>query len=193
MPHKDPIALAAYHVAYEARRRGTRSAYNAVWRAAHRNELRDYEKLRTDDGTRRVYAAKHRVAHRAERNAAQRAYTARKRAEGPEYQQAQRAYLIAYRAANRERMRFLTNRYRERSMDPSVTWTDIRSDECGVCGEALQPYAVWPDPMATTIGHEPPISRASEGFTEGVRRPEHWICNRIVKHARLDSEIEEVS
>ena len=57
MPHKDPIALAAYHVAYEASRRGTRSAYNAVWRAAHRNELRDYEKLRTDDGTRRVYAA----------------------------------------------------------------------------------------------------------------------------------------
>ena len=186
MPHKDPIASAAYHAAYEAKRRGTRTTYLAEWRAAHP----EYERERrvADPVRYRAYAAKNRATHREQRNAEQRAYTALKRAE-PEYLEAQHAYRTAYRAANREQMRFLTRRYRERSIDPSVTWTDVESDECGVCGEALQPRAVWPDPMATTIGHEPPLSRISEGFTEGVRRPEHWVCNRIVKHARLDTEI----
>jgi hypothetical protein len=191
MPHKDPEVRAAYHAAYEAKRRGTRTAYMAEWQAAHKDQIRAYSQAHYDPEKSRVYHLAHRAEHRDRINANQRAYTARLRAEQPGYHEAQAAYLTAYRAANRERMRFLSNRYRERSIDPSVTWTDIESDECGVCHETLQPRAVWPDPMATTIGHEPPVSRIREGFTEGVRRPEHWVCNRIVKHARLDAELKE--
>jgi hypothetical protein len=42
-------------------------------------------------------------------------------------------------------------------------------------------------PLAMTRGHEPPVSRYTEGVV-GVVRPEHWRCNAW-KGSRLDSEL----
>jgi hypothetical protein len=48
---------------------------------------------------------------------------------------------------------------------------------CGVCFLPLTdvPY---PDPMSTTVGHEPPLSVAArEGWLTVIERPEHKRCN----------------
>jgi hypothetical protein len=64
----------------------------------------------------------------------------------------------------------------------------LNDDLCGVC---LAPLTVeaWPSPLATTIGHEPPLSIVRrEGWTVVVERPEHLICNQR-KSGRLDAEL----
>ena len=79
--------------------------------------------------------------------------------------------------------RTTTRQERERS----VTLVKVSSTACGVCGGPLSSSAVWPDPRATTRGHEPPLSRAVFG-QEVVVRPEHWACNQR-KGTRTDEEM----
>lgn len=43
MPLADPVARAAYHTAYEARRRGTRNKYYRAWREAHPGAERNWQ------------------------------------------------------------------------------------------------------------------------------------------------------
>lgn len=75
---------------------------------------------------------------------------------------------------------------RRRNRERAVKIVKVVSDTCGVCGIQLYPKAVWPDDLATTRGHEPPLSRAQPGDTVTVR-PEHWICNQA-KGSMTDEE-----
>lgn len=84
---------------------------------------------------------------------------------------------------------------RRRAAKAGVVITVYISSVCCVptCLLPLVPTAVWPDPNATTIGHEPPLSRAKGlGVTTVIERPEHWVCNSM-KHTKLDSELVLVS
>ena len=74
-----------------------------------------------------------------------------------------------------------------RERETSVILVKVRSRTCGVCGGPLFQSAIWPDPRATTRGHEPPLSRTSPG-DRVVVRPEHWGCN-MRKGALLDEEM----
>lgn len=63
------------------------------------------------------------------------------------------------------------------------------ADECGVCSEALHPDLRHPDPLSTTIGHEPPLSVAArEGWLVVTERYEHLRCN-LRKGTRMDCEM----
>lgn len=59
------------------------------------------------------------------------------------------------------------------------------SGSCGVCRLPLVPDAPRRSRLMTTVGHEPPISRA---LLYTVERPEHLHCNWS-KGNRLDSEL----
>jgi len=56
---------------------------------------------------------------------------------------------------------------------------------CAVCRLPLVPDAPRRSRLMTTVGHEPPLSRA---LLYSVERPEHLVCN-LSKHNRLDSEM----
>lgn len=65
----------------------------------------------------------------------------------------------------------------------------VESDCCGVCSESLSVGLVYPDPQATTVGHEPPLAVATrDGWTVVVERPEHAVCNWR-KGIRTDAEM----
>jgi len=100
----------------------------------------------------------------------------------------------AWRTANPEKTAAAVHKRRERKVGAKITIHQI-SDICCVptCGKPLLPNLKFPDPMSTTIGHEPPLSRLGElGVTTVTERPEHWICNQH-KHNKLDSELVEES
>ena len=47
----------------------------------------------------------------------------------------------------------------------------------------------WPDPMAYTVGHEPPLAAAErDGWRIVAERPEHLVCNQR-KNVRTDAEL----
>jgi hypothetical protein len=79
---------------------------------------------------------------------------------------------------------------RRRALRAGIVLTvKVTADECGICQKPLtdRPF---PDPMSTTIGHEPPVTVAArEGWTVIAERPEHWMCNRR-KWAKYDYEME---
>lgn len=63
---------------------------------------------------------------------------------------------------------------------------------CGVCGEQIDPNerhqpGGLQNPLAVTVGHEPPLSRAQAGDVI-YERPEHWRCN-WEKGDRTDDEL----
>ena len=63
----------------------------------------------------------------------------------------------------------------------------VEADYCGVCLQALT-AEIWPHPLSTTVGHEPPLSVAKrDGWKVVTERPEHWMCNEW-KRARTDAE-----
>jgi hypothetical protein len=58
-----------------------------------------------------------------------------------------------------------------------------------VCGGSLRPGERYPDPLFTSTGHEPPLSRlAALGYDWVLERPEHLVCN-WAKLARTDQEM----
>ena len=64
----------------------------------------------------------------------------------------------------------------------------VASEVCGVCQQALTTES-YPDPLSTTLGHEPPLARAAQdGWLVIAERPEHLRCN-LRKHAKLDCEM----
>ena len=68
----------------------------------------------------------------------------------------------------------------------------VESDVCGVCQEPLT-GAAYPDPLSTTIGHEPPLATAKrDGWRVVTERPEHWLCNQR-KGARYDIDMRTAS
>lgn len=79
---------------------------------------------------------------------------------------------------------------RRRAFKKGVLLTvHVESEVCGVCEEPLTDRQ-WPDPLATTVGHEPPLAVvAREGWLIVTERPEHFVCN-MWKKDRLDMEME---
>lgn len=100
------------------------------------------------------------------------------------------ATMRAWYLANPERV--AANNRRRRARKRGLTVVRLSADTCqtpGCPNPVLHPDKVYPHPLATTAGHEPPISRCVElGITEVVERPEHWGCNAR-KGTRLDSEM----
>jgi hypothetical protein len=150
---------------YRENHRSQRREYNKRYRIEHAEQVRDYaKKYNLTNGYNPEYCRPH-----------------------PE------------RKAFTDRRFFLNNRnkvagYRNRRREARAAVTlriIVDSDICGVptCGEPLVIEAVYPDPLATTIGHEPPLSRLKDlGITTVTERKEHWKCNRW-KNRRLDSEL----
>jgi hypothetical protein len=66
-----------------------------------------------------------------------------------------------------------------------VETTTVESSTCAVCRLPLVPDAPRRSRLMTTVGHEPPLSRA---LLYSVERPEHLVCN-LSKGTRLDSEM----
>jgi len=94
----------------------------------------------------------------------------------------------AWRKAHPE-LRAEYNRARRVRRTGIETVIRMDSTSCALCHMALNPKAVFPDPMSTTIGHEPPLSRLEEmGATMVIERPEHLKCN-LIKGSKLDSEL----
>ena len=155
-----------------------------AWRKAHPEFQRQYHaRRRTDPAAVEVMREQSRrfnEAHREERRAALRAYEAANK----ERVRARRAAWFAAHPGARHAWRD-----RRRAAEAGIALVvKVASDECGVCLQPLtsEPY---PHPMSTTIGHEPPISRAAkEGWLIVTQRPEHWACNSR-KAAKLDCEV----
>lgn len=61
----------------------------------------------------------------------------------------------------------------------------IEADFCLVCGFPLVSDLRYPHPLSTSVGHEPPISRARYFISQ---RPEHLVCNAM-KGTWLDGEL----
>lgn len=76
---------------------------------------------------------------------------------------------------------------RRKARKAGVRRVRVQASTCGVCLGPLIPALEWPHPMATTVGHEPPLSRAEIGSVV-IERPEHWSCN-VRKGTRTDLEM----
>lgn len=101
------------------------------------------------------------------------------------------AAVVRYHATDAFRAVAVATEARRRVRKAGVTLV-IRSvsTDCALCLSPLTD-ARWPDPMATTIGHEPPLSRLAElGHPPVYERPEHWGCN-IRKGAKTDQELQQ--
>lgn len=118
--------------------------------------------------------------HREATRRHQRDYAARNRT-------ATKARDAAYHAAHPEQALAIRHRRRVRRARVLLV-VRVEASACGVC---LQPLTAerYPHPMATTIGHEPPLSVAErEGWTVVAERPEHHRCNKS-KGAHTDAEL----
>lgn len=166
---------------YAANRESER-ARGAAWAAAHPGYRREWQAANPE----KVVAAqaRYRAAHPERRRAA----TAKWRAANREsYETAQ----TLWREANGDRLRenVRTRRVRRAAISLVVV---AELDHCGVCLGPLT-AEVWPHPLSTTVGHEPPLARAAaDGWRIVVERPEHWSCNQR-KWAKLDCEMEAVA
>jgi hypothetical protein len=85
-----------------------------------------------------------------------------------------------------------TNRgiHRRRGRKANVLlFVRVDSNDCGVCLQAIDPTARWPDPMSRTVGHEPPLAAAErDGWRVVAERPEHLRCNQR-KQSKTDAEL----
>lgn len=95
----------------------------------------------------------------------------------------------AWTAANPDRYADLLRKrnLRRKARKAGVVAVRVQSDVCGVCSGPLIAGLQWPHPLSTTVGHEPPLSRAPRGSTV-IERPEHWSCN-MHKGTRTDEEM----
>ena len=102
-----------------------------------------------------------------------------------------RASNRAYEKANPEKVRKWKRedrRLRRERLSTRETWYDARNRNkpCPLCGQPID-HALWGhDPLAPSIGHEPPCSRDEiPGY--GIIRWEHLRCNKV-KAKRTDAE-----
>lgn len=109
-----------------------------------------------------------------------------------------RAAQVRWHREHPDRTAAADRRWREKNPDKAVAKSALRrarkanlevaslkADVCGVCRLPLVPDAPRRSRLMTTVGHEPPISRA---LLYSVERPEHLYCNWS-KGNRLDSEL----
>jgi len=121
-----------------------------------------------------------RITHREELAAATRRAYQRDRETYCRKARERRKTIKGYEVAKR-------GQHRHRARKRGVLIVREISSACGVCGRSLLCELRWPHPMATTVGHEPPLSRATPGSVV-VERPEHWSCNSR-KGTRTDAEL----
>lgn len=112
------------------------------------------------------------------------------RLENPDYWRERRdkgrEYERLYRERHPDRRSWHQRRLAKRGIQFVVF---VESDACGVCHKPLYPDAIYPDPKATTVGHEPPLSVAvRDGWRIIAERPEHARCN-LWKQDRLDCQL----
>lgn len=171
----------ARHAERERQRRAAGKVDDAewrrAWRAAHPDAVRAIQRRAV-----RKYAAANPEKERERR--------ARFRAENPDYWRDRRDKGREYERAYRERHPDVRSwRRRKVARAGILLVVKVEATECGICLRPLEPDRSHPDPLATTIGHEPPLAVAArEGWTVAVERPEHLGCN-LWKGARPDAEL----
>jgi len=165
------------HAESERRRRAAGkvndTAWRRAWRAANPDKVREI-----NERARRKYVEANRDAERM-----------RSRRFFDEHP--------TYRSEHRDEAREAERRYRERHPGRRP-WIRRRTTRVGVllvvgvdaseCGTCLAPLndVAYPHPMATTVGHEPPLAVAArDGWLVVAERPEHLRCN-LRKGDRLD-------
>lgn len=151
---------------YRAEGRVNDAEWRRAWRAANADKVREINRKAG-----RKYAAANPDKERARRE--------KFRAENPDYWMARRdkgrEYERRYRSAHPD-----VRSWRRRKIAKAgvVFVIAIESEVCGVCGDPLNLEARHPDPLATSVGHEPPLAVAQrEGWTVVAERPEHLRCN----------------
>lgn len=155
---------------------------NRHYHAANRHKYVD----RIKAANRRNYEA-----HREERIA----YAIQRNKEHPDEALAAR---VRWQREHPEKVAEADRRWRRKNPDKVVAKSAVRrarrasvevssalASVCAVCRLPLVPDAPRRSRLMTTIGHEPPLSRA---LLYSVERPEHLVCN-LSKHNRLDSEL----
>lgn len=175
--------------------------YNRAWRAANRERVRDQarawkqanpEKVREHQ---RAWKARHLEQIREQRRAyylrnkeqSRERARAYKQADPEKVREQQRMSSRKWRRTHREIARRRENR-RETRKAGVLLVVEVQADHCGVCQRPLTslPY---PDPMSTTVGHEPPLAVACrDGWLIVATRPEHWGCN-MRKSDRMDVDL----
>ena len=160
----NPEKKAAYRAAHKAEA----AAAMKIWAQAHKEERRLYGRARRASNPRarevqQIYSA----THRKELSEKQREWMARH----PGY------------STKATQMR----RLHGRAWTPVDPWPNY----CQVCGLAIDPAFKWPERLAETNGHEPPIAwvrRHPEYDGPLLVRPEHAVCN-LTKQTRPDWEL----
>jgi len=162
-------AIAAYRVRYQATDAGR--AAMARYDASEKGRAKKARYYATDKG--RAAKARENAASRVKYG---RAYAA--------------AALARYQATDKGRAAgAATTRRRRAQKAGAMQVIQIAGTDCALCHKPLT-GSRFPDLMATTIGHEPPLSRLAElGYPPVYERPEHWGCNRA-KGTRTDQELQ---
>jgi hypothetical protein len=161
-------AIAQRHEAKEERR-----AYRQDWAAGHREAICAI--------ARRCYAA-HAEARRAQARNTRASDPEEDRKRRERFKAAHPGYFNLYMARRRAHP-FL--------WVPMLPWPTT----CQVCGKQIDSALRTPDPLAPSLGHEPPIAWMREHPTYTgplVLRPEHWTCN-VGKGSHPDWELKERS
>jgi hypothetical protein len=161
---------------FRAKHPGHDNEWRREWRAANPEKVQEIN---------RKAAKKYYAANRSQENERSRQW----RADHPDYfkdrRDKGRDYERRYREANPNRRPWQKRRMAKAGI---ILVVKVDSADCGVCFTPLidVPY---PDPQATTVGHEPPLSVAiREGWRIIVERPEHLRCN-LQKGSRMDYEL----
>jgi hypothetical protein len=160
----------AQHAAAERRRRAAGKVddreWRKAWRAAHPDAVAAMSRRKT---------AKHYAAHRDE----ELARSARFFAANPTYRQDRRERACEQERAYRARHPEMRSDRRRRVAKAGIALViRVDADHCGVCLGPLIEERRHPDPLATSVGHEPPLVIAKrDGWLVVVERPEHLRCN----------------
>jgi hypothetical protein len=161
---------------YRAEGRIDDREWRAAWRAAHPDAVKAMSQRK---------AAKHYATHRE----AELERSAKYFAEHPTYRQERRERAREQERAYRLRHPEVRSDRRRRLSRAGILLTiTVANEQCGVCLGPLFPELRHPDPLSTSVGHEPPLILAQrQGWTAVVERPEHLRCN-LAKGERPDGE-----
>lgn len=161
---------------YRAEGRIDDREWRDAWRAAHPDAVKAMSKRK---------AAKHYATHRDEELARSAAYFAAH----PTYRQERRERARQQERTYRERHPGIrSDRRRRVAMAGIALVVHVEADHCGVCLGPLAPDLRHPDPLSTSVGHEPPLAVAQrDGWIVVAERPEHLLCN-LRKGERVDDQ-----
>lgn len=93
---------------------------------------------------------------------------------------------------NAERKRETRHRRRARLRAAVVGEIDLSlldAETCGLCGDAIDPDLVYPDPMSRSLDHVVPLASGGSHAQDNLQWA-HWICN-VRKGSRLPSPDDE--